>query len=243
MQSTADLSRGLRDMRQQGADSSDIGAFMASLRGENLNDDDFAAEGQKVSLMSVTGNLNEADAQLPLTYDPEAIYAFWSIRPVSVIKRIIQLGYISSNFVAGLLWDFATGQVKRNEVKRAIQIRDIVTSLGPAYIKLGQALSIRPDLLSPAAMTEMQKLCDKVPSFDNEVAMDVLAQELGMPWHEAFAELTPAPIAAASLGQVYRGKLHTGEKLPISIWHGVCWCNSTTHLLARCNAHRTCLKA
>jgi aarF domain-containing kinase len=50
----------------------------------------------------------------------------------------------------------------QNEVKRAIQLRDIVTSLGPAYIKLGQALSIRPDILSPAAMNELQKLCDKV---------------------------------------------------------------------------------
>lgn len=58
-------------------------------------------------------------------------------------------------------------------MKRAIQLRDIVTSLGPAYIKLGQALSIRPDILSPAAMNELQKLCDKVPSFDNAVAMQV----------------------------------------------------------------------
>ena len=48
------------------------------------------------------------------------------------------------------------------QVARAIELRQIVTSLGPAYIKLGQALSIRPDLLSPAAMVEMQKLCDKV---------------------------------------------------------------------------------
>jgi aarF domain-containing kinase len=50
----------------------------------------------------------------------------------------------------------------QNEVARAIELREIVTSLGPAYIKLGQALSIRPDILSPAAMTELQKLCDKV---------------------------------------------------------------------------------
>lgn len=58
-------------------------------------------------------------------------------------------------------------------MRRAIQLRDIVTSLGPAYIKLGQALSIRPDILSPAAMNELQKLCDKVPSFDSTVAMQV----------------------------------------------------------------------
>ena len=70
------------------------------------------------------------------------------------------------------------------QVKRAIQLRNIVTSLGPAYIKLGQALSIRPDILSPAAMVELQKLCDKVPSFDTAEAMRVLDAELGCPWQE-----------------------------------------------------------
>ena len=66
-----------------------------------------------------------------------------------------------------------TGRLKETEVARAIDLREIVTSLGPAYIKLGQALSIRPDILSPAAMNELQKLCDKVPSFDTKVAMKV----------------------------------------------------------------------
>lgn len=89
------------------------------------------------------------------------------------------------------------------QVKRAIDLRNIVTSLGPAYIKLGQALSIRPDLLSPAAMVELQKLCDKVPSFDNKTAMAVIKEELGRPWQEVYAELTTDPIAAASLGQVH----------------------------------------
>ena len=93
------------------------------------------------------------------------------------------------------------------QVKRAIDLRNIVTSLGPAYIKLGQALSIRPDLLSPAAMVELQKLCDKVPSFENKVAMSVIQQELGRPWHEVYADLTPDPIAAASLGQVSSAKM------------------------------------
>lgn len=69
---------------------------------------------------------------------------------------------LSGGFLSGIILDFARGTLKANEVKRAIEIRNIVTSLGPAYIKLGQALSIRPDILSPAAMNELQKLCDKV---------------------------------------------------------------------------------
>jgi len=47
-------------------------------------------------------------------------------------------------------------------VERAGELRDVITSLGPFFIKLGQALSIRPDILSPRAMVELQKLCDKV---------------------------------------------------------------------------------
>lgn len=58
-----------------------------------------------------------------------------------------------------------TAPLFQNEVARAIEIREIVTSLGPAYIKLGQALSIRPDILSPTAMMELQKLCDKVKCY------------------------------------------------------------------------------
>lgn len=69
---------------------------------------------------------------------------------------------IGWGFVARLGWDLAWGKLSEHEVERARELREIVTSLGPAYIKLGQALSIRPDILSPAAMYEMQKLCDKV---------------------------------------------------------------------------------
>ncbi|CAN0343910.1 unnamed protein product, partial [Laminaria digitata] len=58
----------------------------------------------------------------------------------------------------------------RTQIKRAIQLRETITSLGPFYIKLGQALSIRPDILSPGAMVELQRLCDKVPSFDSTIA-------------------------------------------------------------------------
>lgn len=211
-----DLSSSLRDARSQLAENDELRVFMDNLRGKNINDDDFAAAGQQVSLVSVSSDPSAED-QLPLVYDPQLIADYWDIRPVSVLSRITQLLSLSGGFLSRLAFDIATGQVKNNEVKRAIEIRDIVTSLGPAYIKLGQALSIRPDILSPAAMNELQKLCDKVPSYDNDVAMAVIEQELGMPWHQAYAELSPAPIAAASLGQVYKGKLKTGEDVAVKV--------------------------
>ncbi|KAK8674160.1 hypothetical protein V6N13_112456 [Hibiscus sabdariffa] len=90
---------------------------------------------------------------------------------------------------------------------RAIELRKIVTSLGPTYIKLGQVLSIRPDIISPVVMIELQKLCDKVPSFPNDIAMTLIEEELGQPWQEIYSELSPLPIAAASLRQVDKGRL------------------------------------
>eukprot|EP00873_Tetraselmis_striata_P029537 jgi/Tetstr1/449801/TSEL_036865.t1 len=212
--SMREMSSQFKDMRASIEEDEDLSVFMAGLRGTNIDDSDFAGEG--VSMMLVTVE-EDTEGGLPLEYCPEAIASYWGVRPVSVIKRCLQLLGLSSGFLSRLAWDFARGEVKKNEVARAIEIRNIVTSLGPAYIKLGQALSIRPDLLSPAAMNELQKLCDKVPSFDNKVAMDLLEAELGAPWQAIYAELTPSPIAAASLGQVYKGKLKTGEQVAVKV--------------------------
>ncbi|GFH32086.1 protein kinase domain-containing protein, partial [Haematococcus lacustris] len=161
---------------------------------------------------------SEGDTEsLPLVYDPDAIALYWGRRPVSVITRLLQLFSIAGGFLGKLAWDGLRGQLQATEVARAVELRNIMTSLGPAYIKLGQALSIRPDLLSPAAMNELQKLCDKVPSFDSQLAMQVVQEELGAPWQSLFAELTPEPIAAASLGQVYKGRLRSGEVVAVKV--------------------------
>ena len=90
-------------------------------------------------------------------------------------------------------------------------MRNILTSLGPFYIKIGQALSIRPDILSPRSMVELQKLCDKVPSYDSKIAFAMFERELGKSVYEIFTEITPEPVAAASLGQVYKATLRDGS--------------------------------
>ena len=215
----SDISSQLRDVRKQMDEDEGLSTLMRGLRGANLNADDFADESVRMRLVEVDvqGGGGDATEALPLTYDPERIAQYWGVRPVSVVTRILQLGSIASGFLSGVVWDFFTDKLKVNEVRRARQIREIVTSLGPAYIKLGQALSIRPDLLSPAAMNELQKLCDKVPSFDSGVAMALLEQELGRPWHAIYDELSAEPVAAASLGQVYKGTLPSGEVVAVKV--------------------------
>jgi aarF domain-containing kinase len=142
---------------------------------------------------------------LPYDYDPVALKAFFSKRPLSVVKRIFQVLSVGGSVFANLAIDRLLKRNKNNpelEVQRAGELRDIITSLGPFFIKIGQALSIRPDILSPRSMVELQKLCDKVPCYDSKIAFATIEKELGKTVDELFSEITPEPVAAASLGQV-----------------------------------------
>ncbi|KAG5185217.1 hypothetical protein JKP88DRAFT_271995 [Tribonema minus] len=169
---------------------------MDAMRGAALSDYD-VAQGE-MRLIDV----DETDEEkLPLVYQPEILEEYYKRRPHLVVQRTLQLAGAFGGFMTSLAIDAARGTLKTNEVKRAAELREIITSLGPFYIKLGQALSIRPDILSPKAMVELQRLCDKVPSYDSKIAMATIERELGKPVLEVYSEITPEPLAAASLGQ------------------------------------------
>jgi predicted unusual protein kinase regulating ubiquinone biosynthesis (AarF/ABC1/UbiB family) len=89
--------------------------------------------------------------------------------------------------------------------------------LGPTFIKIGQAVSTRADLLPLTYIQEFSKLQDRVPAFPNEQAFEILERDLKQPVSAAYADIETEPIASASLGQVYRGRLHTGEIVAIKI--------------------------
>ncbi|CAA7390619.1 unnamed protein product [Spirodela intermedia] len=204
----------IRRVRAQMEEDEQLASLMRGLRGQNLSDSQFADENVTLRLVEIV----ESGETLPLVYDPDIISAYWGKRPRAVATRIVQLMSVAGGFLSHLAWDVINKKIKENEVARAIELREIVTSLGPAYIKLGQALSIRPDILSPAAMTELQKLCDKVPSFPDDVAMALIEEELGQPWYNIYSELSPSPIAAASLGQVYKGRLkENGDQVAVKV--------------------------
>lgn len=152
-----------------------------------------------------------------LVYDPLAIAAQYRNRPGQVWGRCFSILSPLVGFGLGLLWDRQTGQLKRNEARRAIQLRDLLTRLGPAFIKVGQALSTRPDLLTSQYLEELETLQDQLPAFPNEIAYRFIEEELGAPPHELYPELTTSPVSAASLGQVYKGKLPTGETVAVKV--------------------------
>ncbi|MEM8613020.1 MAG: AarF/ABC1/UbiB kinase family protein [Cyanobacteria bacterium P01_H01_bin.105] len=152
-----------------------------------------------------------------LTYDPVAIAHYYRSRPLQIISRLVELVLTFLGFALGLLWDRQTGRQARNEAKRAIQLRKVLTKLGPAYIKIGQALSTRPDLVPPVFMEELVKLQDQIPPFSNEIAFRLIREDLGQTPDNIYAEISPNPVAAASLGQVYKAKLKTGEDVAVKV--------------------------
>ncbi|MGB5595547.1 MAG: AarF/ABC1/UbiB kinase family protein [Crocosphaera sp.] len=150
-------------------------------------------------------------------YHPDTINQYYQKRLPQVISRLINVFLLFSSFAIGLWWDKIRGKNPKEERKRAIHLREMLTELGPTYIKVGQALSTRPDLVPPVYLDELTTLQDQLPSFPNEVAYRFIQEELGETPQSIYAELSDKPIAAASLGQVYKGKLKTGEKVAVKV--------------------------
>ena len=95
--------------------------------------------------------------------------------------------------------------------------RRVLERLGPTYVKIGQMLSTRPDLLPPEFITELSRLQDDVPPFPFEQARAVIESELEQPLEEIYAAFDPVPIAAASIGQVHAAVLRDGREVVVKV--------------------------
>lgn len=150
-------------------------------------------------------------------YDPQFIARYYRYRPWQAIWRTLSVIWLFLGFLLGLKWDEWQHQVDRNKSKRAIQLRELLTRLGPTYIKVGQALSTRPDLVRQDFLEELTQLQDRLPPFSSQLAFAIIEQEIDRSIDEVYSEISPEPIAAASLGQVYRARLRTGEEVAVKV--------------------------
>jgi predicted unusual protein kinase regulating ubiquinone biosynthesis (AarF/ABC1/UbiB family) len=151
-------------------------------------------------------------------YNPAAIAQYYRARPWQVVGRSQEVFGSLSRYFMGVWLDKKRGKTdEATQRKRAIALRDLLTRLGPAFIKIGQAVSTRPDLVPAIYLEELSKLQDQIPPFENEIAFRYIEEALGAPPHELFVELSETPVAAASLGQVYKGRLKTGEQVAIKV--------------------------
>ena len=150
-------------------------------------------------------------------YDPQAIARYYRYRPWQLWLRALLIIWFFARFIFNLKWDDWQNRVEQNKSKRATQLRKLLTRLGPAFIKVGQALSTRPDLVHKDFLEELIKLQDQLPAFDSVLAYKMIENELDSSVKEIFSELSATPVAAASLGQVYRGRLISGEEVAVKV--------------------------
>lgn len=162
------------------------------------------------------------------TYDPAKAAEFYGSRPWMVVKRILRLASLTSAFNAGVLFDWLVlgklfkdeeyTALRRNEPARAKESLRLCEELGPTFIKLGQALSIRTDIIPELYALELRQLQDAVPPFDSDEAREVLRRELGVSdLNQIFDSLSDEPVASASIGQVYRGTLKDGTEVAVKV--------------------------
>jgi predicted unusual protein kinase regulating ubiquinone biosynthesis (AarF/ABC1/UbiB family) len=104
-----------------------------------------------------------------------------------------------------------------NQERQAVWLKDKLIGLGPTFIKIGQSMGTRADLLPLPFVVALGELQDQVPPFPNEIAFARIEKELGRKINDVYAEFELEPVAAASLGQVYRARLHSGEEVAVKV--------------------------
>ncbi|KAG6521416.1 hypothetical protein ZIOFF_018534 [Zingiber officinale] len=151
-------------------------------------------------------------------YTPELLAAQYSSRPLKAASRTAEIFTALGAFAFKLLVDQRQGQVDQRKRQRAAELRKTLTRLGPTFVKIGQGLSTRPDICPQEYLEELSELQDALPTFPNEKAFACIEAELGVSLDSMYSAISPEPIAAASLGQVYKAQLkQTGRIVAVKV--------------------------
>jgi predicted unusual protein kinase regulating ubiquinone biosynthesis (AarF/ABC1/UbiB family) len=138
-------------------------------------------------------------------------------RYAAIVRLLVRHG--RSDLVSGAdLERYGTGaDVGQETTDKAEAFAEDLESMGPTFIKLGQLLSTRFDLLPAAYTAALSRLQDQVEPFDFEIVSQTIASELGADVRHLYAEFDPEPLAAASLGQVHRATLRSGREVAVKV--------------------------
>ncbi|MBF0803608.1 MULTISPECIES: ubiquinone biosynthesis regulatory protein kinase UbiB [Neisseria] len=147
----------------------------------------------------------------------------WLKRTQTIIRTVYRYG----------LADLIAGRVRQSWLRSLLQklpqppdaqhtplpvrLREALEHLGPVFVKFGQVLSTRPDLIAPDYARELAKLQDRVPPFDAELSRRQIEASLGQPIETLYAEFETVPVASASIAQVHKARLHSGEAVAVKV--------------------------
>jgi predicted unusual protein kinase regulating ubiquinone biosynthesis (AarF/ABC1/UbiB family) len=142
----------------------------------------------------------------------------WQRQTSTPLARQVDVSLSAAKFAFWLWQD--SGRSERTAAQRQQHAQWLVQTLlnlGPTFIKIGQALSTRADLLPLEYVRALAKLQDQVPQFNANDAIAIIEAELGSPLETLYRDFDPVPLAAASLGQVHRARLHSGESVVVKV--------------------------
>ncbi|XVE68933.1 hypothetical protein DITRI_Ditri09bG0109700 [Diplodiscus trichospermus] len=164
---------------------------------------------------------------LPEAYNAEEVADYFSLRPHVVAFRLLE---VFSSFASAAIRIRMSGVKKllRPGSAKAIDenfsqydfgmvLKETMLSLGPTFIKVGQSLSTRPDIIGPEISKALSELHDQIPPFSRPVAMKIIEEDLGSPIGSFFNYISEEPVAAASFGQVYRGSTLDGFDVAVKV--------------------------
>lgn len=139
------------------------------------------------------------------------------------VRRAFQItGILAKHSFVELFSHTRFGRRRRRKVHKVVhttpeRIRMTIEDLGPTFVKFGQILADRPDMVSEKFRLELKKLQSRALPFDNNYALALIEKELNAPIEEVFVEFDQTPLAAASIGQVYQGRLRSGDEVVVKI--------------------------
>jgi len=153
-------------------------------------------------------------------YDPFVAKAYYAKHPMLALVRSLQLIRLSNKFVLSILIDkYITKTEEKNRPKRAVDLLELIQKIGPTAIKVGQALSVRPDLIPSEYSNALSSLQDRVPPFPASEAKQMIQEQLGSTSSKFIDIDLDQPVASASIGQVYKAtaKLSSGDIKEVAV--------------------------